>query len=187
MENPPKEPTPDDPGQELASMIEEGVLLAGRHGTRFDRLVDVFLVLSGGLVLLAALAVTFNVISREALGRTYTWVFEYSELAVVFVVFLAIAGVARSDGHVRMDLIDEFLAERPRLRLTVATDALGALIALLLTVAGAWVTYQDLQAGTTIGLLNTPRWIALAIVPIGSAALFVEQLRAVRRALAGLR
>lgn len=126
-------------------------------------------------------------ISREALGQTYTWVFEYSELAVVFIVFLAVAGVARSDGHIRMDVIDEFLAERQRRRLTVATDVLGALIAALFVVAGVWVTYQDLQAGTTIGILNTPRWIALAIVPIGSAALFVEQLRAVRRAFAGLR
>lgn len=173
-------PSPDLEGEfPLAPLSAAG--LGSRAGTPWDRVVDALLVLSGVIILLISLAVTFNLISRETLGNTYTWVFEYSEFAIVFIVFLAVAGVARNDGHVRMDIIDEVLPERARLWLTMGTDVFGAVVALLLTVIGVWVTYLNYSAGTTIGLLDTPRWLVIAIVPIGTAVLFVEQVRSARR------
>ena len=178
----------EEPTEDFAAAVEDasGQLL-GRRGTRFDRVLDAGLLLSGLLIAAVAVAVSFNVISRQFFGRTYTWVFEYSEFAMLVLVFLAVAGVARSDGHVRMEIADELLSPEQLRPLMVATDILGAAIALLLALIGTWMTYRNFIAETTIGLLNTPRWLVLSVVPVGSTALFFGQARMVIRRLRGVK
>lgn len=172
----------DQVADELSAAVEEvGDDLVGRSGSWFDRLVDTALVLSGIVIGLVALAVTFNVLSRQFFGRSYTWAFEYSEYGVLFLVFLGLAGVARSDGHVRMEIADEFLPPRALKRLSVGTEILNLLIAGALTATGAWITYRNYADGTTIGLLNSPKWVVLAVIPLGSAMLFAVQLVTVWR------
>lgn len=175
-------PTPEDSVSEALSAVVEdvGSDLVGPGGSRFDRVVDAGLLCSGIAIGLLALAVAYNVISRQLFGRSHTWVFEYSEFGVPFLVFLGIAGVARSDGHVRMEIADEFLPPRALRRLSRATEVVSLLIAAMLTLLGAWITYRNYVDGTTIGLLQTPRWTVLVVIPVGAGMLFGVQLGKVR-------
>jgi TRAP-type C4-dicarboxylate transport system permease small subunit len=99
--------------------------------------------------------------------------------------FLGVAWLQRRKGHVAVDIIVTHLKPLPQRIMGLANLILGAFISGTLTTFGAIATWNSLQAGQRIiGILFTPEWIILIIIPLGSFLLFVQFLRDIYAVLA---
>ncbi len=150
----------------------------------FDRFLRA-LALGGGAVLLGLLGlVLFDVVMRYALRLPFLGAYEMTELAMVLIVFLALAYCGATDGHVAVDVLSPIL-DRPGLRwLTVATHlGGGALMALI-----AWQTtlyaIGSVERGEASNMLGIPKAPFELVAAAGSAAfaavLLVQAWRALR-------
>ncbi|MCJ8141022.1 TRAP transporter small permease [Falsirhodobacter halotolerans] len=92
-----------------------------------------------GLFLLAILAQ----VAYRYLGVNLIFSEELARLLNVYVVFVGVIVVTRSDGHIRIDLVERALAHRPALcrAMTIVQRALS-LAFLLLVAWGAWHLMQ---------------------------------------------
>lgn len=132
---------------------------------------------AAGVILLALMVlITTAVVSRQLLGRPMAWVIELSGIALLFITFLSTAYVARLDGHVRVDLLNELLPASVMWRLSVVAEVLQIAIAAVLAYAGARLALDHLGSGVeTSGFLSIPRWTVDVVIPLG-AGLLVMQL-----------
>jgi TRAP-type C4-dicarboxylate transport system permease small subunit len=128
--------------------------------------------------------IALSVFYRWATGRTVHGSIELPGIAILFLTFLTAAYVSRSDGHVRLEVIDEYVSKRVLRWLDVVSSATGVLLALGLTFAATRQIIEDIAASTeTATALGLPRWMVLSAIPLGSLLLGIEQIRQFSRAV----
>lgn len=144
------------------------------------------LALGAGAVLLALLAlVLFDVVMRYALRVPFLGAYEFTELAMVLIVFLALPYCAATGGHVAVDVAAPIL-DRPGLR-WVAVAVHLASAALLLVVAWQTVRHAlgSAERGEATNMMKVPHapfeLVAAASVAIFAAVLLAQAWRAARR------
>jgi TRAP-type C4-dicarboxylate transport system permease small subunit len=150
-----------------------------------DRILRV-LAVGAGAVLLGMLAlVLFDVVMRYALRLPFLGAYEFTELAMVLIVFLALPYCAATGGHVAVDVLAPVL-DRPRLRwVGVAIHLAGA--ALLLVIAWRTVLHAigSAERGEATNMMKVPhapfQLVAAASVAIFAVVLLVQAWRAARR------
>lgn len=119
-------------------------------------------------ILVLAVLLTVEVISRSFFHTSIRGLYEIAELLIVVVVFLGIAQAEVARNHVRVTIVTDRLPAR------VATLVRGV----ALTLAGgflAWMfvaltvkAWESLQTGEfKVGLLNFPVWPSRALVALG--------------------
>jgi TRAP-type C4-dicarboxylate transport system permease small subunit len=151
----------------------------------FDRCLRA-LALGGGAVLLGMLVlVLFDVFMRYALRLPFLGAYEFTELAMVLIVFLALPYCAATGGHVAVDVLAPVL-DRPALRwVTVAVDLAGA--ALLLVIAWRTVLHAvgSAERGEATNMMKVAHYpfelVAAASTAVFAAVLIVQAWRAARR------
>jgi TRAP-type C4-dicarboxylate transport system permease small subunit len=144
------------------------------------------LALGAGAVLLALLAlVLFDVVMRYALRLPFLGAYEFTELAMVLIVFLALPYCAATGGHVAVDLLAPVL-DRPGLRwIAVLVHLAGA--ALLVVIAWRTVLHAlgSAARGEATNMMKVPHapfeLVAAASVAIFAAVLIAQAWRAARR------
>ncbi|QBI20419.1 TRAP transporter small permease [Egibacter rhizosphaerae] len=139
-----------------------------------------------GAIILAWLAVsiTVAVLSRHFAGEPIGWTFEIAEYSLVVITFAAIALVGREDGHVRMELLGEVLPQRVQRVLTLIAETISLLVLAAAFVAAVAITAENLADGTRVsGILRIPRWLVLAIMPVGLGLLAIEHGKRLARAV----
>ena len=145
---------------------------------KFDRILDLMAFLAGVLLSFLAICICFEVLLRYFLGYTIFWVKEVSEFILLYITFLGGAWLLKREGHVKMDLLATAMKPRSEAFLTVATSILGAITCLIVTFYGIRITWYNWKAGIYIAtLLEPPKYLILAIIPVGSFFLFVQFLR----------
>lgn len=149
--------------------------------------------IEGGALAIAAILIGWvsasifvSVLSRFFFDEPMAWTIELSEYALLFLTFFAIAPVASSRQHITLELIP--VAGRPRLAQSL--DAIGfgvsAVVSFLVGAAAVYVTIEAYSAGTRMrAILSVPRWLLVAVVGAGLLWFGAEQLRQLRRTLAG--
>jgi TRAP-type C4-dicarboxylate transport system permease small subunit len=150
-----------------------------------DRILRV-LAVGAGAVLLGMLAlVLFDVVMRYALRLPFLGAYEFTELAMVLIVFLALPYCAATGGHVAVDVLAPVL-DRPRLRwVGVAIHLAGA--ALLLVIAWRTVLHAigSAERGEATNMMKVPHapfeLVAAAGVAIFATVLIAQAWRAARR------
>ncbi len=150
-----------------------------------DRLLRA-LALGAGAVLLGMLAlVLFDVVMRYLLRLPFLGAYEFTELAMVLIVFLALPYCAATGGHVAVDVAAPVL-DRPALRwIAVAVHLAGA--ALLLVIAWRTVLHAigSAERGEATNMMKVPHapfeLVAAASVAIFAAVLIAQAWRAARR------
>lgn len=144
------------------------------------------LALGAGAVLLALLAlVLFDVVMRYALRLPFLGAYEFTELAMVLIVFLALPYCAATGGHVAVDVLAPVL-DRPGLRwIAVVVHLAGA--ALLVVIAWRTVLHAIGSAGRgeATNMMRVPHapfeLVAAAAVVLFAAVLVAQAWRAARR------
>lgn len=131
-------------------------------------------------IVLMALLVTVTVVSRFFFGNPMTALFEFSEYSILAITMLAAPLLVRTDTHIKMDLITEFLGKKHPL--VKITDWFVAIIVVVIAGTLVWFTSQtawnDFTRGSvTSTYLAPPRWPLTALMAFGALGVFVEAVR----------
>lgn len=122
-------------------------------------------------------AICYSVISRFLWNKPVPWVVEVSSYMMLYITFLGMAWLQRQEGHVRIDLFLSRMSPRAIAGLDFFTSLGGAAVGVILAWKGTSVTVDYFQRDVTvIGILNTPQYLLMGIIPIGGALLFLEFL-----------
>lgn len=143
-----------------------------------DRLLTAFMAIAGVLCMVMMLGISTEVATRYFFKIPILGMLEASEMAMLYITFLSAAWVLKKEGHVHMDLINQYLSPRALGLLNAVLSLLGALIALILFWYGAKVTIGVFQDGTNMpGNMDINKGYELLIIPLGSLLLFIQFLR----------
>ena len=146
----------------------------------YDGFVAALAAISAFIIVLIAVSVCVDVISRYAFRRPLGWPIDYSEYGLVAMTFLSMAWLVRQNGHVRIDLGLNALPERTRHWVA----GLGNLIAAATCGAGAYFATQTAmtqfaRGSMTVSIHSAPRYFFSALIALGLALTAIELVRSV--------
>jgi C4-dicarboxylate transporter DctQ subunit len=148
-----------------------------------DRLEDALASIAATMIVFTVIFVPMDVASRYFFGRPITWVYEVTEYILLMVPCLAMAWLARHNGHVVIDVVTSRLGERARMRLGAATHLLVGATCAFVAWWGAVVTFASFRAHALIeNVLQTPQWVIYICIPLGFALTAIEFVRQGARA-----
>jgi C4-dicarboxylate transporter, DctQ subunit len=143
-----------------------------------DRLEDALASVAAAMIVFTVIFVPVDVASRYFFGAPITWVYEVTEYILLMVPCLAMAWLARHNGHVVIDVVTSRLGERSRARLTAATHLLVAATCAFVAWWGATVTFTSFRTHALIeNVLQTPQWMIYVCIPLGFALTAIEFAR----------
>jgi len=142
-----------------------------------DRLNSAMAWIAAAAIIFMMLAISYAVMMRYAWNKPVPWIVEISSYLMLYITFLGTAWLQRKGGHVEVDLLTGRLKPRVRAGLKAATSLGGAVVGFVLSWKGALVTVDYFQRDVTaIGILNTPQFLLVGVIPIGGFLLLVEFL-----------
>lgn len=129
------------------------------------------------MIVFMMLAICYSTLVRFFWDASVPWVVEISSYLMLYITFLCIAWLQAQDGHVRIDLLTARLGVRGRAVLDVITSLGGVAVGLFLAWKGALVTLDYFQRDVTvIGIVNTPQFLLIGIMPVGGILLLLQCL-----------
>jgi TRAP-type C4-dicarboxylate transport system permease small subunit len=142
-----------------------------------DRLNSVMAWIAALAIIFMMFAISYAVMMRYAWNKPVPWIVEISSYLMLYITFLGTAWLQRKGGHVEVDLFTGRLRRRARAAFRTVTSLGGAVVGFVLAWKGSLVTVDYLQRDVTaIGILNTPQFLLIGIIPIGGFLLLVEFL-----------
>lgn len=144
----------------------------------FDRILIAGAALAGVLVFCMMLSVCYDVVVRYFFNAPTIWADEISSIFLLFTPFFAGAWILKNDGHVKMDLVLNYLGPRPRLWLGIFASIIIALVCLAFVIYGVKTTWGMYEMGyRTDTTLRMAKWPILAVIPLGFFLLLVQAVR----------
>jgi len=142
-----------------------------------DRLNNAMAWLAAAAIIFMMLAISYAVMMRYAWNKPVPWIVEISSYLMLYITFLGTAWLQRKGGHVELDLLTGRLKPRVRAGLKAVTSLGGAVVGFVLAWKGSLVTVDYFQRDViAIGILNTPQFLLMGIIPIGGFLLLVQFL-----------
>ncbi|WP_156891709.1 TRAP transporter small permease [Maridesulfovibrio zosterae] len=128
---------------------------------RFNEIFNSFEELSiGGLLLLLAMATTFQVITRYCFDITFDWMAEGSRYLTILATFAGAGLAVKSGAHFTMDAAIHFLPERPTLLVKSIAHFFSSFIMFIVGYQ-AYVLVKKLALfGMSTASLGLPMWVA---------------------------
>ena len=121
--------------------------------------------------------VCIEVVLRYGFNAPLMGMIQISEIGLLYITFLGTAWVLRTDQHVRIELVYQFLPPVWRTRMDVISSLVGLVICSVLVVFGCLATWSHYVRGAyKPTLLEVPNWVILIIIPIGSIPLALRYL-----------
>ncbi len=148
----------------------------GRAIVLFDRAVR-WLALTAGIVLVGIVLLTVaDVVLRKGFNSPIFGRQNISELALLVVIFLAMAYCGRNKGHVSVDLIGGMVPRRWLRYTDGLVDTIGAGVFLLLGWRAIEAAGQAAEMGRTSNLLAIPHWPFYLVIALGAVLYAVVQI-----------
>jgi len=142
-----------------------------------DRLNGAMAWLAALAIIFMMLAISYAVMMRYVWNRPVPWIVEISSYLMLYITFLGTAWLQSKGGHVEVDLMTGRLKPRVRAGFKAVTSMGGAVVGFVLAWKGSLVTVDYFQREVTaIGILNTPQFLLIGIIPIGGFLLLLEFL-----------
>ena len=133
---------------------------------------------AGFCMMFAVLFIGVNVFTRYILGFTYFWLLEIVRYLVVWSTFFGAAYLARTAGHISIDLLVVRLPKRARISVDIGACVIGFLFCLYLTLKGTGILAHSIHMGErSATALRIPMFIPKSAVPVGAVMLCIEFLR----------
>jgi len=147
-----------------------------------DRLNSVMAWIAALAIIFMMFAISYAVMMRYVWNKPVPWIVEISSYLMLYITFLGTAWLQRKGGHVEVDLFTGRLKPRIRAAFKTITSLGGAVVGFILAWKGSLVTVDYFQRDVTaIGILNTPQFLLMGIIPIGGFLLLVEFLLQARQ------
>ena len=146
--------------------------------TVFDRVLNVLSGAAGVLVALMMIEVCVDVFMRYFLNRPIPWTIEFTQYAMIFILYLGVAWVLRGEGHVVMDIVIIRMNHKSRNLTNSITSIMAAIVCFIITWYGVLVNVDYFQSGYIYGeVLSVPAFSLQFIVPLGMFLLAIQFLR----------
>lgn len=157
-----------------------------REMSKFNRCLgiinDVMAGIGAAMVIFMMLAISYSVVMRYLLNKPVAWIVEISSYLMLYITFLGTAWLLRHDGHVEIDLFTSHLSPKKKAIFKAMTSLGGVVVGFILAWKGALVTIDYFKRGVTVmGILNTPQFLLMAIIPVGGFLLMVEFIQKIVR------
>jgi C4-dicarboxylate transporter, DctQ subunit len=151
---------------------------------KIGRIIDIILVgfawFSGVLMIFSLVSVCIDVVMRYFFNSPSGWILQISEYILLYIPFLSAAYVLKEDGHIKVDIILNFLNKKAEAMLNTVTSILGALVLFILTYYGVIVTFDFyVRKVPTLKYLKIPEFLVIIVIPVGC---FMFALQFIRRA-----
>jgi TRAP-type C4-dicarboxylate transport system permease small subunit len=152
--------------------------------TLYQRIDHLISSVAGGLCAVGVICVvtmmvltTADVVARYVFNSPTMWADEMASYLLVAIVFLGLAQNLRSDGHIRIDVVTNYVPPGARRVLEVFAFAIAILFSVIL-IAGTWTRFHNFWTRNTLSdsPLMTPMWIAMVPVVIGAAVLGIASV-----------
>lgn len=139
-----------------------------------------------GLILAITIVVAVQVFFRFVLDSPLSWPEEFGRLLFIWLVFIGSVLVTRANDHISIELVDQALEHKPKLKRVVATlrHVVFAIVMVVVVIGGLQIVPRThrLQLSAT----RLPRSILTLSVIVGGALMTLESLRQIVRAARGV-
>lgn len=143
-----------------------------------DKLSDMSGTVGGYLLPIAALMIVYEILMRYLFDAPSIWVTEVSTYMIVASVFFTIAYTLKENGHIRVDFITNMLSRHANDILDVVTSTIALIFCVCLSWEGLKLTIDSNVMGeVTATMMRMPRYILLALVPIGGTMLSLQYMK----------
>jgi C4-dicarboxylate transporter DctQ subunit len=116
-----------------------------------------------------------DIFMRYFFRSPFVWATEVIEILLLQITFLGTAWVLREDGHVVIDVLLVKVNEKKKKFLNIFSYILIAIVGGTLIYYGFTTTYSYYIRGIfNPTAIETPIWLIIIIIPIGSIPLFLE-------------
>lgn len=140
-----------------------------------DKINKVAGILSGIIVMVISLIVTYEVIMRYFFRAPTIWVLEISTYLCVASVFLAGGYVLRIDAHIDVDVLTRRFSNETQVLFRLISFLLIFVYCFVLTWKGAELALTSFKYGElSPSMLGIPMFIPYAFVPLGGMLLILE-------------
>lgn len=140
--------------------------------------------IAGVVLLLLLLAVCFATVSRALFNEPFAFLIDYASYALLYIAFLGAPWLLSKRGHINIDMIINALPPKAKKIWQAALDLVLAFTCIVVGVIGFQLTKSNFANHVIISdFLNTPQWILLVSVPVGS---FFTAIEAIRLCIRGL-
>jgi C4-dicarboxylate transporter, DctQ subunit len=147
-------------------------------GRLLDRVNTLMIVIAGVLLVALTLIVGADITLRYGFSRPLGWVKETSEYILVFLGFLVAAWILKDEGHVKMDLVLNWLSPRAQTMMNIVTSAVSTLVVLVISWYSLKVTLDFYRTKLlTPSVLELPKWIFILPIFVGSLLLAAQFIR----------
>jgi TRAP-type C4-dicarboxylate transport system permease small subunit len=155
--------------------------VASSRRSALDRLIDALAVVAGALLCALVVLILVDVVARYLRWFSLAWGLEASEYILYAITFLGAPWVLREEGHIAVDLVVERLSARGRRLARLASDALGAVVCVVLLYFACRVAWQSYAAGTMVhkSFVFPEWWVYVGMPPIFLilCVLYVQRFR----------
>lgn len=140
--------------------------------------------IAGVVLLLLLLAVCFATVSRALFNEPFAFLIDYASYALLYIAFLGAPWLLSKRGHINIDMVINALPPKAKKIWQAVLDLVLAIVCIILCVIGFQLTKSNFANHVIISdFLNTPQWILLVSVPVGS---FFTAIEAIRLCIRGL-
>jgi len=144
----------------------------------YEFTITTMAVIAGILLVSMILSVGWEVVTRYFLNNPTIWVIEISEYILLYMTFLVGPWILRQDKHIKVDIFLSSVSPKSNLLLNSITSCIGTIACSIVFWWGALITWDNLVRGVYVAsLLEPPKGLLLAVIPIGSFFLTTEFLR----------
>ena len=153
----------------------------------FDLLNRALAAVACAVFVAVALAICAEIVTRATIDVSNPWLVEISEIALLYITFLAAAWVLGNDKHVALDLLLNRLDARSARYLHFVLSIAAAVACFVVAWFGVVTAIDQYQNEIREPTIMAPLtfWIT-AVVPFGFTLLGIQFLRRGLRAAAGL-
>ncbi len=125
--------------------------------------------LGSGLIIVAMLMVTYDVVLRYIFNRPTVWAVTLSGSMLIWSILLVAPWVLRQEAHIKMDIVLERLHPKRQAFINCITGILAIASCIIILWKGIAATRDAVVRGTTesVGIFALPSWIVLLAIPVG--------------------
>ena len=152
--------------------------LVKKASSAIDHTMDFLSFLGIMSIVFVLLAVISAILFRYFMRTSLEGVTELSEYSLLFMTFVGAAWVLRVGGHVKMDILLDRLKPDTRTLANTIIFIVCAVLWLVIAWYGLKVTWLHYETDYFIRAgIDTPSFITLAIIPLGSLMLSIQLLK----------
>jgi TRAP-type C4-dicarboxylate transport system permease small subunit len=144
----------------------------------FDRIIEGFWILSGGLLVFTTFSVIIDVILRSLFkGISLPWTIEVSEYILFGITFFGAAWCLKIEGHIRVDVVFNLMSKKTQMFINFLNSIFGALTCIVFSLYAGIATVESLQRGTQLfKVLKVPKYYFASVMCLCSLLMMITFL-----------